>query len=34
LTTYFSVGDAIKGERIAVVARDIDNPMVAKGSHT
>jgi hypothetical protein len=34
LTTYYNSGDAIRGDRIAIEARDIDNPIVKKGSHT
>jgi hypothetical protein len=34
LTTYYSAGDAIRGDRIAVEARDIGNQVVIKGSHT
>jgi hypothetical protein len=34
MTTHYSQGDAIKGERVAVEARSIAPVMVRKGSHT
>ena len=30
---HYEIGDALRGERIAVQALDIDNVRVAKGSH-
>lgn len=34
MTTHYNQGDALLAERIAVQARDIDQPFVKKGSHS
>jgi hypothetical protein len=34
VTTYKNQGDALLAERIAVQARNIDQPFVKKGSHS
>lgn len=34
MATYYNPGDALKGDRIAVEARDIDDPIIRKGSHS
>jgi len=34
MTTHYNQGEALKAERIAVEARDIDPARVTKGSHS